>query len=424
MKKLKSVFLVLLMAIICLVIYYIYIAISGDGGNSKNETESNTAQEDVSAGNETETDNQVSQKTTISLVAVGDNFAHDSVIESGKQSEGVYNYDFLFENIKNYVEEADIAAIFQTMIIAGNDKGVAGYPSFNTPEEMMTAIDGAGFDVALMASNHSNDMGTEGISDCITMWKEKTDVLPVGINNSEQEAVNLPIIEIEGKKIAILNYTTNMNKPIENVADQYMVNYLGALNTVTGAVSSTNLSEAFINDIKRAEDQADFVVVFPYWGNEYDHGTTDTQKTWAKAMTEAGADLIIGARTHYIGEIEEIVSDNGNKSMCYYSIGNFCSSFNYPDAMVGGMARVTIVFEGDMAYVDTENSGIMPLVTHYTYGQDDELAKLTGVYPISMYTPEMASGHGIILRGNVLFNMEIIEKNISDNIDEQYLVRE
>lgn len=424
MKKLKSTLLVLLMAIICLMVHYVYIAITDDSHTNTNETMSGTAQEENLADTETIPDEQEIEKNTITLVAVGDNFVHDSVIESGKQSDGTYNYDFLFDSIRSYTQDADIAAIFQTMIIAGNDKGVSGYPSFNTPEEMMTAIDNAGFDVALMASNHSNDMGTGAIRDCISMWNEKTDVLPVGINSNEQDSVNISITEVKGKKIAILNYTTNMNKPIGNADEQFMVNYLGALNTETGEVSSTNLSESVINDIKRAEDQADFVVVFPYWGNEYDYSTTDVQKKWAKDMTEAGADLIIGARSHYIGEIEEITSDNGNKSMCYYSIGNFCSSFNYPDAMVGGMARVTIVIEENAVYVDNEDSGIMPIVTHYTYGENDTTAKLTGVYPISMYTSEMASGHGIILRGNVLFSMEIIEKIISDNIEAQYLIRE
>lgn len=425
MKKLKSIFLVLLMAIMCLVVYYVLIAITDDGENNKSETGNNSAQEENTAGNGTNQnqDNQETQKTSISLVAVGDNFAHESVIESGKQSDGTYNYDFLFDNIRDYIETADIAAIFQTMIIAGNDKGVSGYPSFNTPEEMMTSIDNAGFDVALMASNHSNDMGTVGITDCMSLWNEKSDVLPVGINSDQQESVNIPIMEIKGKKIAVLNYTTNMNKPIANTSEQFMVNYLGALNATTGEVSSSKLSELVINDIKRAEDQADFVIVFPYWGQEYEHAATDTQKAWAKAMTEAGADLIIGARSHYIGEIEEITADNGNKSMCYYSLGNFSSSFNYPNAMVGGMARVTIVFEEDKAYVDTENSGMMPIVTHYTHSEDD-VAKITGIYPISLYTSEMASSHGIITRGQVEFDIEIVEKIISDNIKSQYLMRE
>lgn len=417
MKRLKSTFLVLLMALIALISYYMYVAITDDGGDKGAQEESSSVEE--STGDKT-------KKTTISIVAVGDNFTHESVVESGKQSDGSYNYDFLFENIKSYVEEADIAAIFQTMIIAGNDMGVSGYPTFNSPEEMITAIDSAGFDVALMASNHTTDMGTVGIKNCISLWENQSDVLAVGIHDDAESVAEIPIIEVEGKKIAILNYTTNMNIPIANESDQYMVNYLGELDSSTGSVSETQISEEFLETVKRADEQADCVIVFPYWGNEYDHDITEVQRAWAKAMTEAGADLIIGARSHYLNEIEEITSDNGNTAMCYYSIGNFCSSFNYTDAMVGGMAKVTLILDDDKVSIDEDNSGIIPIVTHYTHSgnAEDESAVIKGVYPVSMYTADMASSHGIITRGNVDFSMELIENIISTNIDSKYLISE
>ena len=431
MKKLKSTLLVLLMATISLVAYYFYIAISGDVKSNKSEDDSEQrgsiiAEQPTSEQPTSDSNSEPDEAIKLSLVAVGDNFAHESVINSGKQADGAYNYDFLFADTKKYIESADIAVIFQTMIIAGNDKGVSGYPVFNTPEEMISAIDNAGFDVALMASNHSNDKGTNGIEQCINLWKEKSDVMAVGINASEQESINIPIIEAKGKKIAVLNYTTDMNNPIASASKRYMVNYLGALNPTTGNVSSSKLSESVINDIQRADEQADFVVVFPYWGTEYQYSASDIQKSWAKQMTEAGADLIIGARSHYLGDIEEITADNGNTSMCYYSLGNFCSSFNDGDAMVGGMARVNIVFEKDKAYVDTAASGIMPIITHYSHSKDagDNNAKLIGVYPISEYSSEMASSHGIITRANVGFSMEYIEKIIRDKVKEDYLMRE
>ena len=428
MKKLKSTFLVLLMAIICLIIYYMAGAITNSGNSDDND---NTTPQEETTGSltaEQPTDNtgDTVDKVTISLVAVGDNFAHESVIESGKQSDGSYNYDFLFDALRTQIMEADVAAIYQTMIIAGNDKGVSGYPLFNTPEEMMAAIENAGFNVALMASNHTTDMGTDGIRSCIELWKKYSGVKVVGINESETESVNIPIIEVKGKRIAVLNYTYGLNTPITDSSQQYMVNYLGALNSATGEASQTTLSESVLNDIKRASDQADFVVVFPCWGDEYTFATGEAEKTWAKQMTEAGADLIIGAHTHYLGEIEQITADNGNTAMCYYSIGNFCSSFNNANTMVGGMAKVNIVFDGDNVYIDTESSGILPIVTHYTHSgnAEDEMAQLVGIYPINRYTVDMAASHGIITRGNVEFSMDIINSIISTNVEEKYLLEE
>ncbi len=428
MKKLKSTLLVLLMAMICLSVYYMAGAITGSNTDSKNENESTKPQEETTVsqtaqqpGDDIGSENE---KVTISLVAVGDNFAHESVIESGKTGDNTYNYDFLFDGIRETVMSADIAAIYQTMIIAGNDNGVSGYPLFNTPEEMMSAIENAGFDLALMASNHTTDMGTAGIKSCIEFWNNHAGVTPLGINASEENSVNIPIVEVKGKRVAVLNYTYGLNKPITDSSLQYMVNYLGTLNSATGEASQSTLSEAVLNDIKRASDQADFVVVFPCWGDEYTYETGAAEKKWAKQMTEAGADLIIGAHTHYIGEVEQITADNGNTAMCYYSLGNFCSSFNNPNTMVGAMAKVNIVFEGENVYVDTETSGIIPLVTHYTHSGNDDMADIVGVYPIDEYTTEMAAKHGIITRGNVEFSMEIIKDIINTNIKPEYLLSE
>ena len=449
MKKLKSILLVLLMATVCLVIYYASLAMKPiDSDSTQNDNtahEENTGNQNVEkptdeqpSGSEDEPgDNdepgedqpggdEPAGKVTVSLVAVGDNFAHESVIVSGKQSDGTYNYDFLFEGIKRYVEQADIAAIFQTMIIAGNDKGVTGYPSFNSPEEMMAAIEKVGFDLALMASNHSTDKGVAGIRDCLSLWDKYDGVTPVGIYAHKEDAENIPIIEVEGKKIAVLNYTYGLNKPIKEQADQYMVDYLGSLNKETGDVSSTTLATSVITDIQTADSMADYVIVFPCWGDEYTFSTGAEEKQWAKKMTEAGADLIIGSHTHYIGEVEEITADNGNTSLCYYSLGNFCSTFNNPSTMVGALAMVEIVFDGDKVYIDMEKTGLVPIITHYTHSgnANDEMATVTGVYPLSQYTKEMAAGHGIKTRGKVDFSMDFITSLIDDNIDDKYLLED
>ena len=52
------------------------------------------------------------------------------------------------------------------------------------------------------------------------------------------------------------------------------------------------------------------------------------------------------------------------------------------------------------------------------------MAKIVGVYPISQYTAEMASSHGIITRGKVTFSMDKINKVVNDNIKSQFLMKE
>ena len=423
MKKLKNVLLVLTMAVMCLVLYYvalIFIDINklvkedATSNTQENETtgqivDGNTDSGDITDDSDKdETDADMENENVISIVVFGENFVHDSVIESGKQSDGTYNYDFLFNNLKAYVDEADISAIYQSTVIGGNDLGIKGYPNFNTPEEMMEAIHNAGFNVALLASNQTNDIGTTAIKKSISLWRNYSAITAVGVNADKENVSEIPVVEVKGKRIALLNYTAGMNAPIENSEDKYMVNYL--------------TKDRVVADISKAEGLADYVIVFPYWVSDYTHATTESQKELAKAMTEAGADLIVGASSHFIGEIEQITSDNGNEALCYYSVGNFCSSFNYADAMVGGIARITLNIVEDQLILDESKTGITPIVTHYTHTAGEENAEIVGVYPLWAYTSEMAAGHGIITRGNVPFSMEIIQKIISENIEDKYLL--
>ena len=419
MKKLKSTLLIVSMTVMCLVVYYVALVFVDMGKEAKKEQVSTVGSEE-NANNSTEPSTEQSTENVevpddgstndneISIVVFGENFAHDSVINSGKQSDGTYNYDFLFDNLRVYAEEADIAAIYQSTLIGGNDLGVKGYPNFNTPEEMMTAISNAGFDVVLTASNHTNDLGVNAIKNSISLWRNTPGVMALGMNATIDDVEVIPVIPVKGKKIAMLNYTAGMNKPIENQDDKYMVNYLN--------------KDKVISDIAKAEQIADYVIVFPYWVSEYTYDTTDTQREFAKAMVEAGADLIVGASSHFIGEIEMVKADNGNEALCYYSVGNFCSSFNYSDAMVGGMARITLQIMDDTIVLNEEKTGITPIVTHYTHTQGESDAKIVGVYPIWAYTSEMASSHGIITRAGVPFSMEVIDKIISEKIAEKYLL--
>ena len=49
--------------------------------------------------------------STATVVAVGDNLFHDSLIESGKSDSGTWNYDKIYENVKDEIQAADIAMV-------------------------------------------------------------------------------------------------------------------------------------------------------------------------------------------------------------------------------------------------------------------------------------------------------------------------
>lgn len=94
------------------------------------------------------------------LVAVGDNLIHNTLIAAGEQKDGRRNYDAFYQDIKQYIEPADIAVINQETVLGGSSFDYSGYPCFNSPWEIGDAAIAAGFDIFTCATNHTMDMGS------------------------------------------------------------------------------------------------------------------------------------------------------------------------------------------------------------------------------------------------------------------------
>ena len=61
-----------------------------------------------------------SKKNTVSIIAVGDNLIHNSVLKSGRINDSTYNFNRLFDIMKNDFQEADLAIINQETILGGS----------------------------------------------------------------------------------------------------------------------------------------------------------------------------------------------------------------------------------------------------------------------------------------------------------------
>ena len=148
----------------------------------------------------------------IRLMAVGDDLLHMGVINSGVQEGGGYNFDHLYTGIADALDMCDIKIINQETIFGGNEKGASGYPSFNSPTEVGDALVKAGFNVILAATNHVADMGVDGMKNAYAYWQTQPDALLCGLyDGTEPTEPRIPIIEVEGFKFAILNYTYSCN---------------------------------------------------------------------------------------------------------------------------------------------------------------------------------------------------------------------
>ncbi len=338
---------------------------------------------------------QEPEEYNIRLMMVGDNLLHMGIINTGKQEDGSYNYDFLFEGIKDFLAEADIKMINQETVFGGNGLGFSGYPAFNSPTEVGDAIVKAGFNVVLHASNHAADKKIAGLEHCVEYWKQYPEVTMAGIH--EEGETPIRILTIGEIDFAILNYTYGPNLGTMPDSIKGHLDMLCDYDEATGQINFTKLHPDVLTDIAEAKELADVVIVCPHWGTEYTMKPSVYQQKFALQMTEAGADVIIGTHPHVVQPMEWIQAENGNRALCYYSLGNYVSTQKKTQCMLEAMAWVNFrVTEGQVT-IDEEGTGVVPMVCHYRANP----VRLESVYLLQDYTEEQAALHGIKSYGGV-----------------------
>ena len=343
----------------------------------------------------------------INLLMVGDILLHDNVQNSGKLSDGTYNYDHLFANVLEDIQEADLAIVNQEVILGGTEFGLSGYPAFNGAHEVGDSLVKAGFDVVLHATNHTLDIGKKGLLNCMAFWEDNyPEIAVLGVFDSEEAYENeLYIYEEDDLKIAILNYT-------------YGTNGIPLPKDMPYAVALLE-EEKVIADLKKADQLADFTVVCPHWGTEYQHKQSAEQERWAALFMEYGVDLVIGTHPHYIQPVEMLTGENGEQMLVYYSLGNFINSTSgtgrgTADRMIGGMAKVTIAkSENGTVYIKEYN--VEPLVTQLLYGTQE-----ITTYKLEDYTEKMASENKILEKDDV-FSLKFCHELVTEVFGDSYV---
>lgn len=358
----------------------------------------------------------------ITLLAVGDDLIHMGVVRTGQMDDGTYDYTFLFENIRDYLNAADIKVINQETILGGNQLGFSGFPRFNSPTEVGEAIADAGFNVVLHATNHAADQGLEGICSCAAYWQEfHPEILMTGITGAvvkkadedtdtdagmvENDESDIPLLQVGDITFAILNYTYGPNAETLSSSLRGHLNMLCAYNEKNGRIDFTSLNPQVLEDIENAEKLADIVIVFPHWGTEYRKKPSTYQQKFALEMTQAGADLIIGTHPHVPQPVEKITAENGNTALCYYSLGNYVSTQKQPLCMLEELAWVTFHVTENGVSIAEEQTGVLPLVCHYKSGP----VRLENVYLLEDYTEEQAAKHGIRSYGGTALKLSDLQ---------------
>lgn len=227
-----------------------------------------------------------------------------------------YDYDRNFEKLKDFALEADYFMV-NCEFTTHPDLEPSGYPTFNSNEAIFESLSEIGVDVITTANNHCLDTGLDGVDYTIDAIN-KYGIENVGTRKDESDK-NYLIKEVNGIKLGILAYADQLNG----------LEYLLDTPEKKAKVNMID-SEQIRSDIKSAiKDGAEFIVVYPHWGVEYQSYPEEYQITLARNMIEWGADMVIGNHPHVIQPREEYEAKDGRKGIIYYSLGNLVSNQNH-----------------------------------------------------------------------------------------------
>ncbi|MCR5054454.1 MAG: CapA family protein [Lachnospiraceae bacterium] len=180
------------------------------------------------------------------------------------------------------------------------------YYTFRSSPENVEIMKTLGADIVGLANNHCFDYGEESFYDTLETLKN-AGIPYVGAGMNIDEAKAPVYLEAQGVKIAYVAASR---------AEKYRLTP-PATEDSPGILRCYD-NEIFIESIKEAAENADYVIALPHWGTEDSTVLEEAQLTGAKEYIDAGADAVIGAHTHWIQGMDEYKG-----KPIAYSLGNF-----------------------------------------------------------------------------------------------------
>jgi len=242
------------------------------------------------------------------------------------------DFDHTFSRVRPHLESAHLTIGNLETVLNG---AFSDFPLFSAPDEFGYALKNAGFDLLSTANNHSLDQGVEGLLRNLD-FLEGIGIGTFGTYRSREERDAILIQEVEGIRFAFLAYSFSTNgQPIPTGRD-YLINLMN--------------EDLIRGDIAHARELADFVIVMPHMGNEYELFVRQEFKNWAMMMLEAGADIVVAGHPHVVqpmGFVDIVDSETGEirRGFVAYCLGNFVSSQRIVPRETGVM--LNLYFERD-----------------------------------------------------------------------------
>ncbi len=250
-----------------------------------------------------------------------------------------------FNNFTSFLKESHYTVInLEAAVTRERRSPFAGdkpYCDRTDSEKTPATLNEIGIHAVSLANNHTFDFGTTGLLDTLkALNRHGISWFGAGLEDDEARRPLHHRFILGGRSLHLI-----IAAGFEHQQRQLERNYYaGPDNAGVNRWSVDRIREQ-LGTLRSAHPEA-FLLAFPHWGSNYRY-VLERQREMARAMIDAGADLIIGHGSHMLQEIEchqgrWIIYSVGN--FVYNSPGRFASNEVVP---YGLLCRLSIVLEQD-----------------------------------------------------------------------------
>ena len=242
-------------------------------------------------------------KENVSIAVTGD-------VMFARNMPGVLSLDSSpFSGVSNVTSNVDLLLINFENAATYSGNAMKGDVPLKCSPEYVPLAKANNNTVASLANNHAFDYGIEGMQDTVSYLKD-AGITPIGAGNTEDEAHQAVVQDINGRKITILNYMD-----ADNFAE-YSYEVMPYANGSNPGYSAYDYDDAS-KQISENND-SDLIIAYLHFGNEYSNSPNENQIRISHELIDYGADVVIGSHPHVTQGI-----DMYNGKPIFYSLGNF-----------------------------------------------------------------------------------------------------
>ena len=187
--------------------------------------------------------------------------------------------------------------------------------SFGGSPALVPVLEDAGFDALSLANNHTGDYGERALRQTVaTLRKSRIRAVRGGrrpgrgrragrAHGAGRDDVRLPRLQRDRR---------------DPDGDREQPGRTVGADAAAHRPANTEDLRRVTSAVRRAQREADVVVVLPHWGTQYTHLPEPVQRTVARRLVAAGADLVVGGHPHWVQGADVV-----DGVPVLHSLGNF-----------------------------------------------------------------------------------------------------